>query len=92
MRDARHLQLEIGAHRDFGVITLLGNVLGLEVWDKKAQPYYPVSPVEGDCVANLGNSVEQWANNKYISNVNCVVNRVTVDRYSVPFNCNGKPY
>lgn len=69
--DAHKLQRGIGAHRDFGVITLLlqGDIPGLEVWDAEAEDWYPAPPVEGAYVVNLGNLFEQWSNDKYISNV-----------------------
>lgn len=69
--DAHKLQRGIGAHRDFGVITLLlqGDIPGLEVWDAEANDWYPAPPVEGAYVVNLGNLFEQWTNDKYISNV-----------------------
>ncbi|KAI9837665.1 MAG: hypothetical protein M1837_002925 [Sclerophora amabilis] len=91
--DAHHLQRGIGAHRDFGVITLLlqGDVSGLEVWDDEAKDWYSAPPVEGAYVVNLGNLFEQWSNNKYISNVHRVINKAGVDRYSIPFNYNGNP-
>lgn len=69
--DAHKLQRGIGAHRDFGVITLLlqGDIPGLEVWDAEANDWYPAPPVEGAYVVNLGNLFEQWSNDKYISNI-----------------------
>lgn len=91
--NANKLQRGIGAHRDFGVITLLlqGDVPGLEVWDEEAQEYYPAPPVEGAYVVNLGNLFEQWTNDMYISNVHRVINRSGQERYSIPFNYNGNP-
>ncbi|KAJ4160056.1 uncharacterized protein LMH87_007988 [Akanthomyces muscarius] len=91
--DAHALQRGIGAHRDFGVITLLlqGDVAGLEVWDDEAKDWYPCPPVEGAYVVNMGNLFEQWTNDVYISNVHRVINRSGTERYSIPFNYNGNP-
>lgn len=91
--DAHHLQRGIGAHRDFGIITLLlqGDVPGLEVWDEETKEYYPAPPVEGAYVVNLGNLFERWTNDVYISNVHRVINRSGEERYSIPFNYNGNP-
>ena len=91
--DAHELQRGIGAHRDFGVITLLlqGDVSGLEVWDDEVKDWYPAPPVEGALVVNLGNLFEQWTNDQYISNVHRVINRSGTERYSIPFNYNGNP-
>ncbi|KAI1736808.1 Clavaminate synthase-like protein [Xylaria scruposa] len=90
---AHALQRGIGAHRDFGVITLLlqGDVAGLEVWDDEAKDWYPAPPVEGAYVVNMGNLFEQWTNDKYISNVHRVINRSGEERFSIPFNYNGNP-
>ncbi|KAF4159553.1 hypothetical protein CNMCM6069_001716 [Aspergillus lentulus] len=91
--DTDPLQRGIGAHRDFGVITLLlqGDVPGLEVWHEETQSYYPAPPIEGAYVVNLGNLFQQWTNDEYLSNVHWVINRSDVDRYSIPFNYNGNP-
>ena len=88
-----HSCVGIGAHRDFGIITLLlqGDVAGLEVWDDEAKDWYPAPPVEGAYVVNIGNLFEQWTNDMYISNVHRVVNRSGEERYSIPFNYNGNP-
>ncbi|KAF5615593.1 Oxoglutarate iron-dependent oxygenase [Fusarium tjaetaba] len=91
--DAHALQRGIGAHRDFGVITLLlqGDVPGLEVWDDEAKDWYPAPPVEGAYVVNMGNLFEQWTNDTYVSNVHRVINRSGEERFSIPFNYNGNP-
>ena len=88
-----HTRSGIGAHRDFGVITLLlqGDVPGLEVWDDEVKDWYPAPPVEGAYVVNLGNLFEQWTNDMYVSNVHRVINRSGEERYSIPFNYNGNP-
>lgn len=89
-QNAHQLQRGIEAHRDFGVITLLlqGDVSGLEVWDSEIKGWYPVPPVEGAYVVNLGNLFEQWTNDQYVSNVHRVINHSGTDRYSIPFNYN----
>ena len=91
--DVDSLQRGIGAHRDFGIITLLlqGDVPGLEVWDDDTQSYYDAPPVEGACVVNLGNLFEQWTNEKYLSNVHRVINKSGMERYSISFSYNGNP-
>ncbi|KAI4265316.1 MAG: hypothetical protein L6R38_009514 [Xanthoria sp. 2 TBL-2021] len=91
--NADALQRGIGAHRDFGIITLLlqGDVPGLEVWDEETKSYYDAPPVEGAYVVNLGNLFEQWTNDKYLSNVHRVINKSSQERYSIPSNYNGNP-
>ncbi|KAM0463305.1 hypothetical protein ACHAO4_000018 [Trichoderma viride] len=70
---------------------LIGDVPGLEVWDEEVKDWYPVPPVEGAYVVNMGNLFEQWTNDKYISNVHRVINRSGEERFSIPFNYNGNP-
>jgi len=70
-KDAHTLQRGIGAHRDFGVITVVlqDGVPGLEVWDDEAKDWYIAPPIEGAFVVNLGNLFERWTNGLYISSV-----------------------
>ena len=91
--DADALQRGTGAHRAFGVITLLlqGDVPELEIWDEETKSYYPAPPIEGAYFVNLGNLFEQWTNNKYISNMHRVINKPGSERYSIPFIYNGNP-
>ncbi|KAL7917019.1 hypothetical protein ACQKWADRAFT_307820 [Trichoderma austrokoningii] len=90
---AHAIDLGMGAHRDFGVITLLlqSDIAGLEIWDEEVKDWYPVPPVKGAYVVNVGNLFEQWTNDKYISNIHRVINRSRKERYSIPFNYNGNP-
>ena len=82
-----------GAHRDFGIITLLlqGDIPGLEVWDDEAKDWYPAPPVEGAYVVNMGNLFQQWTNDRYKSNVHRVINRSRQERFTIVFNYNGNP-
>ncbi|KAK6585761.1 hypothetical protein PZA11_002488 [Diplocarpon coronariae] len=52
----------IGAHTDFGAITLLlqEEVDGLQVWDKETQTWLDVIPTKGAYVVNLGNMFMKW--------------------------------
>ncbi|KAL8733964.1 MAG: hypothetical protein Q9166_001725 [cf. Caloplaca sp. 2 TL-2023] len=65
------MKVAFGAHRDFGIITLLlqGDVPGLEVWDDEAEDWYSVPPVEGAYVVNMGNLFARWTNDEYGSSV-----------------------
>jgi len=91
--DANALQKGLGAHRDFGALTLLlqGDVPGLEVWDDDVKEWAAVPPIEGAYVINLGNMFQQWTNDQYRSVVHRVVNYSGVERYSIPANFNGNP-
>lgn len=52
----------IGAHTDFGSVTLLmqDEVGGLQVWEKATNEWLDVVPVRGAYVVNLGNMFMRW--------------------------------
>ncbi|KAK2598033.1 hypothetical protein QQS21_005870 [Conoideocrella luteorostrata] len=84
----------IGAHTDFGAITLLlqDGVDGLQVWDKRSNSWIDkVPPTEGAFVVNLGNLMARWTNEKYKSNVHRVINKTGKERYSIPVFVSGNP-
>jgi len=83
----------IGAHTDFGAITLLmqGEVDGLQVYEKTTDTWIDVEPVKGAYVVNLGNMFMRWSNDKFVSNLHRVINKSGKERYSVPFFFSGNP-
>lgn len=83
----------IGAHTDFGAITLLlqDDVDGLQVWDKKTNSWFDVEPTKGAYVVNLGNLMARWTNEKYKSNIHRVINKSGKERYSIPVFISGNP-
>ncbi|KAL1651221.1 hypothetical protein SLS58_000559 [Diplodia intermedia] len=87
------LQRGIGAHTDFGAVTLLlqDEVDGLQVWDKEVRQWFDVMPVRGAFVVNLGNLMMRWSNDKYVSNTHRVINRSGRERYSIPVFFSGNP-
>ena len=83
----------IGAHTDFGTITLLlqDEVDGLQVYDKKTDTWLGVTPIRGAYVVNLGNLFQRWTNDRYKSNLHRVINKSGEERYSIPLFFNGDP-
>jgi isopenicillin N synthase-like dioxygenase len=80
------LDVGIGSHTDLQCFTLLwqDEVGGLQVLNKEDQ-WVRARPVPGTFVVNIGDFLMRMSNDKFKSTVHRVFNRVTVDRYSMPF-------
>ncbi|EPQ53023.1 Clavaminate synthase-like protein [Gloeophyllum trabeum ATCC 11539] len=87
----------IGAHSDFGSITLLmqDQVGGLEVEDvTKPGQFKPAPPVEGSIIVNAGDFLQRWSNDIIRSTVHRVrapphlttKDGMTPERYSIPYD------
>ncbi|KAJ5680988.1 hypothetical protein N7536_012127 [Penicillium majusculum] len=91
--DTSGLERGIGAHTDFGAITMLlqDDTGGLQVWNNLSSEWVDVTPVPGAYVVNLGNMMMRWTNNRYLSNLHRVINTSGKERFSVPFFFSGNP-
>ncbi len=73
----REGQLRAGAHSDFGSLTILmppaEGGMGLEV-QRPDGSFAPVEPPPGAYVINIGDLMQQWTNDRWVSTVHRVVN------------------
>ncbi|KAI0346700.1 thymine dioxygenase [Trametopsis cervina] len=88
----------IGAHSDFGSITLLvqDSVGGLEIEDpNNPGEFLSVPPVEGGLIVNAGDFLARWSNDIIRSTIHRVrappnsvsKDGMTQERYSIPYFC-----
>jgi isopenicillin N synthase-like dioxygenase len=75
-----------GAHTDWGAITVLAqdDVGGLEIQLPDGL-WIPARPVHGAFIVNIGDMMQRWTNDLYVSTPHRVLNRSPHDRYSAAF-------
>ena len=80
-------QQRIGEHSDYGTITLLwqiNDVPGLEVQDLGGD-WHPVPYRDDGVVVNIGDLLQRWTNDYFVSTKHRVVNsHIHMPRYSMP--------
>ena len=80
-------QMRIGEHSDYGTITLLwqiNDVPGLQVQDLGGA-WHPVPYQEDGVVVNIGDLLQRWTNDYFVSTKHRVVNtHIHIPRYSMP--------
>ena len=84
--DIRQEEIGIGAHTDYGFLTILGqdNNGGLQVQNRRGE-WIAAPPVEGTFIVNIGDLVQTFTNDRYISTLHRVINTSGRERYSLPF-------
>ncbi|KIJ56761.1 hypothetical protein M422DRAFT_40347 [Sphaerobolus stellatus SS14] len=93
-------QARLGAHSDYGSLTFVSKILyvgwGLEVQNLHTKQLYPVTPIEGTIVVNVGDLLARWSNDILRSTLHRVValrrqfenEEFTPARQSIAFFCN----
>ena len=80
-------QMRIGEHSDYGTITLLwqiNDVPGLEVQDLEGA-WHAVPYAKNGVVCNIGDLLQRWSNNYFVSTKHRVVNsHIHQERFSMP--------
>ena len=74
----------VAPHSDYGCMTLLyqDQIGGLHVLNK-ANEWIAAPPIEGSLVLNVGDLLERWSNNRFVSTKHMVRNRSGQERMSI---------
>lgn len=75
----------IAPHTDYGFLTLLSQdpIGGLEL-EKRDGEYIAAPFVDNTFIVNIGDLLQRWTNDVYMSNQHRVINRTGKERYSIP--------
>jgi isopenicillin N synthase-like dioxygenase len=82
-------QIGCGAHTDWGALTLLAQdeAGGLQL-QRKDGSWLDVPPMPGAYVVNVGDMMQRWTNDRWLSTLHRVINRHTGrDRHSIAYFC-----
>jgi isopenicillin N synthase-like dioxygenase len=79
----------INPHRDTGAFTILtqDNTGGLEV-GRRGSGWISAPSVDGAYLINIGDMIQRWTNDRFVSTPHRVINPARRDRISIPFFAN----
>ena len=79
-------EIGIGEHTDYGFLTILAqdSVGGLQVKNRQGN-WISAPPIEGSFIVNIGDLVQTYTNDRYVSTLHRVINVTGKERYSYPF-------
>ncbi|KAL9019147.1 MAG: hypothetical protein Q9185_003578 [Variospora sp. 1 TL-2023] len=87
-------QFGVGAHTDFGGVTVLlqqAGTEGLEVWSEAKGEWLPVPSIEDVLVINCGDMIQKWSGGRYKSAKHRVINKADEERLSCATFWHGDP-
>jgi isopenicillin N synthase-like dioxygenase len=78
-------RIGINAHSDFECFTILAqsSQSGLQILNRKGE-WITAPPIPGTFVVNIGDMLERWSNDIFVSTVHRVINTTGEERYSIP--------
>ncbi|WRT64294.1 uncharacterized protein IL334_001225 [Kwoniella shivajii] len=85
-REVDELMPGIGAHTDFECFTILrqDEVSGLQVQNRKGD-WIDAVPTPNSFIVNIGDQLQRWTNDIFVSTRHRVLPTLAKDRYSIPF-------
>jgi len=83
--DEKEHRFGVAPHTDFGVLTFLlqDNNGGLQVRNRDGE-WIEAPPIPGTLVCNIGDLLQRWTNDRFVSTVHRVINRSGNKRHSIP--------
>jgi len=84
-RDGLVENIGAGEHTDYGTITILwqDDIGGLQVKNRDGQ-WIDAPKIEGSFVINIGDMLQSWSNDVFVSTPHRVLNTSRLERYSIP--------